>query len=98
MELAPPGCQAEFYLRVSDQFLAFKYFSIPAIYIFPQHSFVTLRMNYFELFEIPVSLIVDQNKLSSQYLALQKKYHPDFFAGAGKDVQAEAWRKFFHGK
>ena len=50
-------------------------------------------MTYFELFEIPVSFIVDQNKLSSQYLALQKKYHPDFFAGAGKDVQAEALAK-----
>ena len=47
-------------------------------------------MNYFELFEMPVSLIVDQNKLSSQYLVLQKKYHPDFLADAGKDVQAEA--------
>jgi len=41
---------------------------------------VTLVMNYFELFEIPVSLIVDQTKLLSQYAALQKKYHPDGFS------------------
>ena len=50
-------------------------------------------MNYFELFEMPVSLIVDQSKLSSQYSALQKKYHPDFFANADKDEQAEVLEK-----
>jgi molecular chaperone HscB len=46
-------------------------------------------MNYFELFEMPVSFIVDQGKLSSQYSDLQKKYHPNFFSNAGKDVQEE---------
>jgi molecular chaperone HscB len=51
-------------------------------------------MNYFELFEIPVSFIVDQSKLSSQYFALQKKYHPDFFANADKDEQTEVLEKY----
>ena len=46
-------------------------------------------MNYFELFEIPVSLIVDQSKLSTQYFALQKKYQPGFFTNADKEEQAE---------
>lgn len=41
-------------------------------------------MNYFELFEIPVSLIVDQNKLLSQYAALQKEYHAGVFSNADK--------------
>ncbi len=50
-------------------------------------------MNYFELFEMPVSLIVDQNKLSSQYFALQKKYHPDFFTNAGEEEQTEVLEK-----
>ncbi len=50
-------------------------------------------MNYFELFEIPVSLIVDQNKLSSQYFALQKKYHPDFFTNATEEEQDEVLEK-----
>ena len=50
-------------------------------------------MNYFELFEIPVSLIVDQNKLSSQYFALQKKYHPDFFTNATEEEQGEVLEK-----
>ena len=47
-------------------------------------------MNYFELFEIPVSLQVDPALLSKQYVALQKKYHPDFFTQSGEDEQAEA--------
>ena len=50
-------------------------------------------MNYFELFEIPVSLTVDQNKLSSQYFALQKKYHPDFFTNATEEEQDEVLEK-----
>ena len=50
-------------------------------------------MNYFELFEIPVSLIVDQSKLSSQYFALQKKYHPDFFTNADEQEQNEVLEK-----
>ena len=50
-------------------------------------------MNYFELFEIPVSLIVDQSKLLSQYAALQKKYHQDDFANA---VKNESLRNLLH--
>lgn len=50
-------------------------------------------MNYFELFEIPVSLIVDQSKLSSRYFALQKKYHPDFFTNASAEEQDEVLEK-----
>jgi molecular chaperone HscB len=50
-------------------------------------------MNYFELFEMPVSLIVDQNKLSSQYAALQKKYDPDLFANADNHEQTESLEK-----
>ncbi len=50
-------------------------------------------MNYFELFEVPVTLIVDQGKLSSQYFSLQKKYHPDFFTNASEEEQAEVLEK-----
>ena len=46
-------------------------------------------MNYFELFEIPVSLKPDKTKLAQQYFALQKKYHPDFFTQANEAEQAE---------
>lgn len=47
-------------------------------------------MNYFELFDIPVSLQVDKNLLSKKYVELQKKYHPDFFTRATEYEQAEA--------
>src|SRR5437868_13119629 len=33
-------------------------------------------MNYFELFELPVSFIVDQNRLSSKYDGLKNNYNP----------------------
>ena len=47
-------------------------------------------MNYFELFDIPVSLQVDKNILSKKYVALQKKFHPDFYTQATEYEQAEA--------
>ncbi len=47
-------------------------------------------MNYFELFDIPVSLAVDKNGLTKKYFELQKKYHPDFFSNATAAEQAEA--------
>ncbi len=50
-------------------------------------------MNYFELFDIPVSLKVDKNSLAQKYFALQKQYHPDFFTQATAYEQAEALEK-----
>ncbi len=48
------------------------------------------RMNYFQLFELPVSLKIDQEKLAQKYFELQKKYHPDFFTQATEHEQEEA--------
>ncbi len=39
-------------------------------------------MNYFELFDIPVTLQVDKQGLSKKYFDLQKKFHPDYFGNA----------------
>jgi molecular chaperone HscB len=50
-------------------------------------------MNYFELFEIPVSLQIDRNALSKKYFELQKKCHPDFFYKAGEQEQGEMLEK-----
>jgi len=50
-------------------------------------------MNYFELFDIPVSLQVDKNILAIKYIALQKKFHPDFFTRSTEYEQAEALEK-----
>ncbi|HMU11430.1 MAG TPA: Fe-S protein assembly co-chaperone HscB [Ferruginibacter sp.] len=47
-------------------------------------------MNYFELFDLPVSLKIDQGKLAQKYFELQKKYHPDFFTQATEHEQEEA--------
>lgn len=37
-------------------------------------------MNHFELFGLPVQFQVDGSLLSSQFLELQKRFHPDNFA------------------
>ena len=50
-------------------------------------------MNYFELFDIPVSLTVDKSMLANKYFELQKKYHPDFFTQSDNDEQADALEK-----
>lgn len=50
-------------------------------------------MNYFELFEIPLSLQVDKSILPKKYMELQRKFHPDFFAQETAFEQAEALEK-----
>jgi molecular chaperone HscB len=50
-------------------------------------------MNYFELFELPVSLNVDKSILPKKYFELQKKYHPDFFSQASEEEQSEVLEK-----
>ena len=47
-------------------------------------------MNYFELFELPISIQIDKAKLAQKYFELQKKYHPDFFAQGTEYEQSEA--------
>jgi len=50
-------------------------------------------MNYFELFEIPVSLTVDKGLVQKKYFELQKKYHPDFFSNESDVEQAAILEK-----
>ena len=47
-------------------------------------------MNYFELFELPISFKIDRSKLAQKYFELQKKYHPDFFAKGTEHEQEQA--------
>jgi len=47
-------------------------------------------MNYFELFELPISLQINKGTLAQKYFDLQKKYHPDFFAKGTEHEQSEA--------
>lgn len=50
-------------------------------------------MNYFELFEIPVQLKVDNKSLSVKFFELSRKYHPDYFVNKENKDQAEALEK-----
>ena len=46
-------------------------------------------MNYFELFEIPVSFLPDKQHLKQKFYELSRKYHPDFYAQENKSEQGE---------
>jgi molecular chaperone HscB len=50
-------------------------------------------MNYFELFDLPISLNVNKALLAEKYVELQKKFHPDFFTQSGEEEQAGALEK-----
>ncbi len=50
-------------------------------------------MNYFELFEMPISLQVDKKYLQNKYFELQKKYHPDFFSNESQEEQDDVLEK-----
>jgi molecular chaperone HscB len=47
-------------------------------------------MNYYELFELPVSPIVDKSGISKMYFELQKKFHPDFFTNETEEDKENA--------
>jgi molecular chaperone HscB len=47
-------------------------------------------MNYFELFELPVSFMVNTKQLNENYFRLQMQYHPDFYSNATDDEKEEA--------
>lgn len=46
-------------------------------------------MNYFELYNLPISFQPDQNVVKMQFYALSKKYHPDFYANESQEKQNE---------
>jgi molecular chaperone HscB len=51
------------------------------------------KMNYFELFEIPVQLKIDITRLHKKFFALSRKYHPDYFVNDNVDAQSESLEK-----
>jgi molecular chaperone HscB len=51
------------------------------------------RMNYFELYGIPVSFEVDPGVLKKKYYELSRRYHPDFFTQASPEEQADVLEK-----
>lgn len=50
-------------------------------------------MNYFELYDVPVSFFPDAAVVKKKFYELSRKYHPDFFSNADSDEQAEVLEK-----
>lgn len=48
---------------------------------------MSLKENYFQLFEVPEQYSFDENTLRATYRDLQRKTHPDKFAGASEHEQ-----------
>jgi len=46
-------------------------------------------MNYFDLYELPVSFVLDSTEVRRKFYALSKKYHPDFYTLESEEKQAE---------
>jgi len=46
-------------------------------------------MNYFELYNIPVSLHLNAADVKKKFYELSRQYHPDFFTNESKDQQAD---------
>ena len=45
--------------------------------------------NYFELYEIPISININQDVVKKKYYQLSKEYHPDFYITESEEKQAE---------
>jgi len=50
-------------------------------------------VNYFELFQIPVSLNVDTAQLAVRYRELQRQFHPDNVAAQADAIKLEAMQQ-----
>ncbi|MFD0941794.1 Fe-S protein assembly co-chaperone HscB [Pedobacter boryungensis] len=46
-------------------------------------------MNYFELYDLPVSFNPDQQIVKQKFYELSKKYHPDFYINQSQEKQDE---------
>ena len=50
-------------------------------------------MNYFELYNLPLSFQPDQSVVKEKFYALSRKYHPDFYSQASEEEQSDMLEK-----
>ncbi len=50
-------------------------------------------MNYFELYNLPVSFLPDQGEVKKAFYRLSREYHPDFYGQADEEEQAVVLEK-----
>lgn len=50
-------------------------------------------MNYFELYNIPITLSLDETLIKQKFYELSRKYHPDFYTDVTESEQAEILEK-----
>src|SRR5438309_1312149 len=50
-------------------------------------------MNYFELYELPVQLIIDKQVLKKKFFELSRQFHPDYFTQQDDATQQHALEK-----
>ena len=50
-------------------------------------------MNYFELYDLPISFLPNKALVKEKYFQLSRKYHPDFFGNGTEAEQQEALEK-----
>ena len=55
---------------------------------------IDFNQNYFQLFEIEQSVLIDYSELEKKYLELQKEFHPDKLSGMSDGIINLAKEKF----
>ena len=46
-------------------------------------------MNYFELYDLPISFQIDNTLVKKKFYELSKRFHPDFYVNESQEKQAE---------
>lgn len=54
------------------------------------HNIQNIKMNYFELFGLPIGFQVDTKQLRTAFMEIQRASHPDKFTQANEFEQEEA--------
>ena len=53
------------------------------------NSQFSITLTFFELYELPIRFVLDENALKRKFYQLSKKYHPDFYTLESEEKQKE---------